>query len=235
MLLAICESPLFRLLPHIYVLTTFLIHCLIQSTNMFLLCYERIVRKDRCRLPLKKKTAVHNKYQRIYTKEETSKCQNLAENLKSEPAVDCKRRIRHQRQLLLFTDLPVQKIWEQKHFRALLTHTIIFIGPVPESLKEANSSPLILDQEKNEYRDLFFWSKSRKGKKTWHNDNVPMVKEWISCVYENFPLGFEKALLFPLKWQSFPLSSLQEDLLIRSSTLLSINKLLWLAKMPTLP
>lgn len=82
------------------------------------------------------KTAVHKKYQRIYTKEETSKHQNLAENLKSEPVVDCKICIRRQRQLLLFTDLSVYKIWEQKHFMALVMHTITFIGAASESLKE---------------------------------------------------------------------------------------------------
>lgn len=196
MLLAICASPLLRLLPHIYVLMTFLIHCLIQSTNMFLLCYERIVRKDRCGLSVKKKTAVHNKYQRIYTKEETSKCQNLAENLKSEPAVDCKTRIRHQRQLLLFTDPPVHKIWEQKHFRALVTHTIIFIGPVPESLKEANSSPLIPDQEKMSTEIYFFDQKAEKEK---NHDTVimfPWSKNESHVYMKIFPWALRKLSYF---------------------------------------
>ena len=63
--------------------------------------------KGQMRSLTEEKTAVHNKYQRIYTKEETSKCQNLVENLKSEPAADCKTCIRHQGQLLHFIHLSV--------------------------------------------------------------------------------------------------------------------------------
>lgn len=41
-----------------------------------------------------------------------------------------------------------------------------------------------------------------------------MAKEWISFVYESFSFYSESTVLFPLKCQSFPLGSLDEDLLI---------------------
>lgn len=120
------------------------------------------------------KILFHKKYQKIYTEEATSKRQNLAENLKSE--LEVKACIRHQRQLLPFSVLPVY-IQEQKHYKALVMHTIVFIGPVPEIFKKESSYPLTPNQKKVTTGIFFFLSNGRNGKRIPHCNNAPMAKE----------------------------------------------------------
>lgn len=100
--------------------------------------------------------------------------------------------------------------WEQKYFSiALEMHTIILIDPVPESLKDTKSAPF--NAKKKISRDIYYFIKKQKRKKI-HDTLItfPWSKN-ESHVYESFPFSYEKALLFPLKWQSFQLSSLKED------------------------
>lgn len=107
------------------------------------------------------KVLFHKKYQKIYTEEATSKCQNLVESLKSK--LEVKVCIRHQRQCLPFTDVPVY-IQEQKRCKALVIHTIVFIGPVLELLKKESSYPLIPNQNKMT-TGIYFLTKKQKRKK----------------------------------------------------------------------
>lgn len=125
----------------------------------FFKSYGRKVRQMKA--VTEEKVLFHKKYQKIYTEEATSKCQNLVESLKAK--LEVKACTRHQRQCLPFTDAPVY-IQEQKRCKALVMHTIVFIGPVLELLKKESSYPLIPNQNKMT-TGIYFLTKKQKRKK----------------------------------------------------------------------